>query len=278
MTRAMGLPGMKESYVEAGGSRLRVFAGGEGPPLLLVHGLSGSAANFVELAPRLSPSFRLLVPDLPGHGGSAPLRGVESLEPFAACLAGLLEREEAGPAAVVGHSLGGVLGVRLALMRPDLVRALVLVSAAGIATASVQARAIVTALGHLRPGRLVAPLRGPLAGSAWFRTLCFQHFFVADAPALSALAVHGLLAGHVEHADVRTAGQALLREDVRGDLDRVACPALVVWGARDTQVPVGDALAYARRLRAPLRVIAGCGHLPIVERPDAVADAVLGFL
>jgi pimeloyl-ACP methyl ester carboxylesterase len=58
----------------------------------------------------------------------------------------------------------------------------------------------------------------------------------------------------------------------------VRCPSLVLWGARDNQLPVGDAFDYARRLRARLRVIADCGHLLIGERPQACADAIADFL
>jgi pimeloyl-ACP methyl ester carboxylesterase len=54
----------------------------------------------------------------------------------------------------------------------------------------------------------------------------------------------------------------------------VRCPALIVHGARDRQVPVRDGFEYARRLGAPLRVIADCGHLLIGERPNAVVDAI----
>ncbi len=56
------------------------------------------------------------------------------------------------------------------------------------------------------------------------------------------------------------------------------CPCLVLWGARDAMVPVADGFEYARRLRAPLRVIASCGHLLIAERPDACLDAIESFL
>ena len=62
---------------------MRYFVGGEGPPLILVHGLGGAAANWTELAPLLVPNHRLLVPDLPGHGGSEALPAVSGLEPFA---------------------------------------------------------------------------------------------------------------------------------------------------------------------------------------------------
>ncbi|MDP9284000.1 MAG: alpha/beta fold hydrolase [Actinomycetota bacterium] len=66
------LPGFQERHHERRGARIRVFAAGEGPPLLLVHGFGGAAWNFDGLAPLL-PGRRLLIPDLPGHGGSSPL-------------------------------------------------------------------------------------------------------------------------------------------------------------------------------------------------------------
>jgi len=68
------------------------------------------------------------------------------------------------------------------------------------------------------------------------------------------------------------------REGRELDLDRVACPCLCLWGADDNWVPLQDGMEYARRLRAPLRSIAGCGHLLIGERPDAVLRAVREFL
>jgi pimeloyl-ACP methyl ester carboxylesterase len=80
------------------------------------------------------------------------------------------------------------------------------------------------------------------------------------------------------HTDVLGAGRALNADDPRQGLDRVTCPVLVLWGGRDRQVPVSDGFEYARRLRAPLRVIADCGHLLISERPDVCARATQEFL
>ena len=86
------------------------------------------------------------------------------------------------------------------------------------------------------------------------------------------------LAGAARHSDTRSAGVALVRSDPRHDLDRVGCPCLCLWGAADNWVPLADGMEYARRLQAPLRVIADCGHLLIGERPDVVLAAVRGFL
>ena len=66
----------------------------------------------------------------------------------------------------------------------------------------------------------------------------------------------------------------MIADDPRRDLHGISCPAVVVWGARDPQLPIEDAFEYARRLGARLRVVADCGHLVIVERPHAVLDAL----
>jgi pimeloyl-ACP methyl ester carboxylesterase len=101
---------------------------------------------------------------------------------------------------------------------------------------------------------------------------------VIDPRGLDPRAAAGFLAGSALHTDIRSAGDALVRSDPRIDLERVTSPAVVVHGARDVQVPMRDAFEYARRLRAPLRTIADCGHLLIGERPEAVVDAVFMFL
>ena len=87
-----------------------------------------------------------------------------------------------------------------------------------------------------------------------------------------------MLAGQVLHTDTGSAWRALRDDDPREELERVTCPALVLWGAEDVQLPLDDAFEYARRLRAPLRTIAACGHLLIGERPEPCADAIESFL
>ncbi|HEY6055462.1 MAG TPA: alpha/beta hydrolase, partial [Gaiellaceae bacterium] len=162
--------------------------------------------------------------------------------------------------------------------RPGLVRAVVLASAAGISTASRVAEVFLTTTSLLKPGRRVAAFAGRIARSPRLRALTFDGLSTSDGAALSERATLGFLSGSLLYTDIASAGRALAREDVRLDLERVSCPALVLWGARDKQVAIDDGFEYARRLRAPLRVIADCGHLLVGERPDACADAVERFL
>lgn len=257
---------------------VRYLAAGSGPPVVLVHGLGGAAGNWLRVAPGLARSHRVIVPDLPGHGGSVPLSSAPDLDPFAASVLAVLEAEEALPAVWVGHSLGGLVGLRAAALRPAAVRGIVLAAAAGISSASRIGEVTVTLLGRARPGKAVAPHRRRVAHSRVGRTLTFGWWAVADPAALDPETAEAFLAGPAEHTDTLTAGKALVASDPRRDLERVACPCLCLWGACDNWVPLQDGFEYARRLRAPLRVIADCGHLLIGERPDAVIAAIRDFV
>src|SRR3954470_17457363 len=138
----MSIPGFEERFAEAKACRLRYLVGGraDGEPVVLVHGLGGCAANWVDVAPRLAQHYRVLVPELPGHGLSSPLPAVPNLSVFAERVAVVAEREDMLPAALVGHSLGGVVAIRMALRRPDHVSALVLAASAGISSTTRRAR------------------------------------------------------------------------------------------------------------------------------------------
>jgi pimeloyl-ACP methyl ester carboxylesterase len=269
------LVGFTARYTSARGARLRWFEGGVGPTVTLVHGFGGAASNWTLVAPALAQHSRVLVPELPGHGGSSALPApIETLDPYADRLALLLQ----GPSVVVGHSLGAVVALRLASRHPNLVRGLVLAGPSGIGSGTRRSKRALTLVSLLKPGKRISPLRRSFAESPFLRRVAFGCVGVADPRALDPAAVEGFLAGSGLHTGVRAAGDALVRTNPRIDLDRINCPALVLHGARDAQVPLRDGVEYARRLGAPLRVIADCGHLLIGERPGAVVDAVLDVL
>jgi pimeloyl-ACP methyl ester carboxylesterase len=272
------IEGFEERAFQHGGTRIRYLAGGSGPPLVLVHGLGGAAANWRLVAPAFAARRRVLVPELPGHGGSAPLSGAPSLDPFAEALLALVEAEEAFPAPWVGHSLGGLVALRAAALRPDAVTGIVLAAAAGISSASRAGRVTVTLIGVARPGKMLGRRRRQVARSRIGRTLAFGWWGVADPAALDPEMAEAFLAGPTRHTDTLTAGKALIVSDPREDLHAVACPVLCLWGTNDNWVPLADGMEYARRLRAPLRTIADCGHLLIGERPDAVLRAIDEFV
>lgn len=253
---------------------VRYYVGGEGQPLLLIHGLAGATGNWIEVLPDLLERYRVIAVDLPGHAGSGSLPRGASTADFAAVVAAVLELEASGPAVVVGHSFGGLVALRLSHSRPELVRGLLLVAPAGIATHMRAVGVLLLLSTTVRPGRLVALFRHRYAERSWYRRAVFRPWFVSDAVALTPRATLGLLDSQREHADTKTAARAMVADDPRRDLRAISCPAVVLWGARDAQLPVDDAFEYARRLGAKLRLVADCGHLVIVERPAAVLDAL----
>jgi pimeloyl-ACP methyl ester carboxylesterase len=272
------LKGFEQRELEWRGTRLGYAVGGDGPPLVLVHGLGGTIENWRALAPSLAARHRVLVPDLPGHGGSGLLDEAPHVDALAEAVLAVAKAEGVGEAVWVGHSLGGVVALRAAALRPDAVRGLVLAAAAGIGSASRAAHITLAVLGAARPGRLIAPYRNSLSRSRLGRRATFGWWGAADPAALEPELAEAFLVGPARHTDTRQAGRALLASDPRTELDRVRCPCVCLWGASDNWVRLEDGMEYARRLRAPLRTIAGCGHLLIGERPDACLAAIERFV
>ena len=261
-----------------GATRLVYAVGGDGPPLVLVHGLGGTIENWRSLAPALTRRHRVLVPDLPGHGRSAPLSEARDVDALAVAVFAIADAEEIGHAVWVGHSLGGVVALRAAVRRPEAVRGVVLAASAGIGSTSRAAQVTLTLLGVTKPGRLIAPHRQAWSRSRLGRRTAFGWWGVADPDGLEPEMAEAFLVGPAHHTDTNQAGRALVVTDPRPELDRIICPCLCLWGASDNWVRLEDGMEYARRLRAPLRTIAGCGHLLIGERPDACLVAIQDFV
>lgn len=263
---------------EIDGIRTRYWLGGEGPPLVLVHGLGGAGFNFADLAPLLARRHRVLVLDLPGHGGTEPLPRVERLSDLAAHVAAVGEHEAMSPAVVLGYSMGGLVALRLAAERPEAVASLVLVAPAGIVSTTRRARLWLGLVSALRPARAVARFRSLIARRPNLRAPVFGYWGAVEPRRLSPEAVVGFLEAQPDHTDVRGVARVLLHDDPRPDLAGIRCPTLLVWGARDNLIPLEDGFEYARRLRCPLRVVPAAGHLVVGERPGECAVLVEQFL
>jgi pimeloyl-ACP methyl ester carboxylesterase len=278
VSEATLLRGFEPRVADVDGVRTRYFVGGEGPPLVVVHGLGGAAVNFTLLAPLLARHHRVLIPDLPGHGRTEPLERADDLTAYADHVAALAESESMFPAPLVGYSMGGVIALRLAVSRPKSVTGLALVAAAGIVSVTRRAEIWLAVTGALRPAQVMTRFRGTFARRPRLRWVPFGLWGAVDPPALAPEGVLGFLEGPSQHTDVGMAGRALLKDDPRPDLDHVRCPVLLLWGSRDRLVPLMDGFEYARRLRAPIRTLPAAGHLLVGEQPHACAEILEGFL
>ena len=275
------LNGFEDRELVVDGARLRYAVSGpraSSTPLVLVHGLGGMAEIWRAMAPALAQRHRVLVPDLPGHGLSEALPEARHLEAFADVVCALADAEELERAVWIGHSLGGTVSLRAAVRRPDAVRGVVLAAAAGVGSFARLDRVLLTLMGVVEPGKAIAPHRRAWANSSLGRRVAFGWWGVGDAVALEPAMAEAFLAGPAFHTKTRQAGRALLRTDPLAELERITCPVLCLWGASDKWVKLDDGIEYARRLGAPLRTIAGCGHLLIGERPEICLAAIEDFV
>lgn len=251
------------------GRRVRCRVSGDGPPVVLLHGIGRTLDDFADQHQGLARDHRVVSMDLPGHGGSAPLDGPHTLPALALSVAEVLDAVGVtGPARLVGNSLGGALAMRVAVDDPTRAASLVLVNSAGFGKEVTFALRLLA----LPFARL---LLRPHPGIAWRteRAIFHDPAYVTEARVATALA-----AARQPHAArvmlelVRGLGTWRgVSERWRAELlDAVAAlglPTLVVWGERDLILPVRHlANARARFPQARTHLFAECGHMPQIEQ------------
>jgi 3-oxoadipate enol-lactonase len=242
---------------------------GPGDPVLLLHGIGGSADSFTDQFAALSAGHRVVAWDAPGYARSADPETAPGMAGYAAAAAALLRERGAAPAHVVGVSWGGVIATRLALDHPEVVRSLVLVdSTRGSGRTAEQATAM---------RRRAAELAD--VGAAAFAQARAPKLVSAEAPKELAERVATAMARSIRLPGYAYAAASMAETDHSDVLGRLSVPTLVIAGDRDVVTGVAESQAIAADIPgARLRVIEGAGHLSNVERPDEFNRLVLEFL
>lgn len=263
--------------VIAGPHRWHVQIMGDGPDLLLLHGAGGASHSFRGLVPLLASRFRLIVPDLPGHGHNRPGRRDRfGLDPMAEDLGHLCDALGAVPAAVVGHSAGAALALRLAELRP--LRAVAGLNAA-LGTFDGVAGVLFPLIARaLRAAPFVPQVFARLTGT----TSRVAALLASTGSSLDAEGVelYRRLVARPEHVEGALAMMAAWRlEGLLARLPRIAVPVLLVAGAADRTVPPAVSARAAGRLpQAECRTLPGLGHLMHEEAPDRIAPMLRDWL
>jgi pimeloyl-ACP methyl ester carboxylesterase len=246
---------------------------GSGDPLLLVHGLGTNRGVWRAATSELDGTWRVLSPDLPGFGESAPVEGGFRLDDAADAVAALASERGGGPVDLVGHSLGGAVTIRLARRHPELVRRLVLFAPAGLAP---RPGLLATALSTWAPPCLAARrlIGRPFAGVPMARRAVLFGA-VHDARRLSSEDARELLNASRGARSLRPAARAAIVADLREELGALDCPLGLLWGERDLVVParVREELEL-RRSDLPVETIPGAGHVAQAERPSEFVAAL----
>ena len=270
-----------QRWVPVEGRSVNAIDLGAGPPVVLVHGLSGNWQNWLPVLPALAErGHRGIAFDLPGFGHSQmPERDITIPRYGLAVDAVLDALGVEGPAAVVGSSMGGLIAAELAIARPQRVERLVLVSAAALWNEQLRARPLVAA-------SKVSRFYAPLLASGWeviahlprLRHEVLRAAGIRNPSRISAPLACELLSGTGKPGFI-DALQALYDYRIRDRLPEIACPALIVWGTADPVVPLRHAFEFQRLIpRSRVAVFPGAGHAPMLELPERFNRALLDFL
>ena len=250
---------------------------------LLVHGWSSSWYAMLPTLELLRHQFHCIAVDLPGFGQSAPLNQPVSIRAYTDLLAELIKQVTNQPVVIVGHSMGGMIGVTLARYYPELVDRLVLLCPTITGKLSRLMNSVVYPVSLLeRSGLgslLVAGAEGLFVG---LTDLIMRPVSFAENSHLTEPVYHRL------RADARRRGQGRVRaecfhamreHDLRAELRHLNTPALVIWGAEDNTVPLRDASVIAEEWAdADLRILPNAGHWPQFERPMRTMQLITSFL
>ncbi len=278
-----GSDGLEPRELTVHGHRVSYRTAGSGPVLLLLHGVTDSSQTWAPVTPSLARHFTLVAPDLLGHGDSATPRGDYSLGAHANGVRDLQTALGHQRVTVVGHSLGGGIAMQFAYQFPERCERLVLVSSGGLgrevhlllrAAALPGADYVLPLLSSrhvVRVGRGV----GAVLGRVRLRP---SGAIDALARGWAALDNQGSRQAflHTVRAVIEPAGQRVNAGD-RLYL-AAALPTLIVWGERDSIIPLEHGrAAHAAMPRSRFVVFPGAGHMPHVDDPERFAAVLTEF-
>ena len=266
-----GIP-VAERRLDLAGVSTSLFQGGEGVPIVLLHGQGGFAAHWAQVIPHLVPTHHVVAPDLPGLGESVVQANRLDASGAVDWLDALIEQACAQPPTLVGISLGGALAARFAVKHGDRVDQIVLVNSGSLG------RALPT------PGALVALMRyGMRQSEANFDRLI--RYVVVD-PERARAEWGNRWAALAEYDMDRTAQRSVRAADSRllrrlnmprippDQLRSISVPVALIWSRNDRITRFRIAEETSERFGWPLYPIEDCGHFAIGERPDTFVETL----
>jgi pimeloyl-ACP methyl ester carboxylesterase len=268
--------------------------GGDGPTILLLHGLAGSAENWAAVGPGLTAAGHVVAVDLLGCGDTPPAGRAINVDHNAALVARVIAELGDGPATVIGHSMGGLVAMRTAVDYPEFVDRVVLVDPA-----------LPLDLRDLPDGEVFVKLLGPLIpflgpAAVWLyragrtprqeveETLRMNCFDIDTVPSAARDSIvddvarrrqQGWAVRSFVDSDRSIASYVLRPSRMRDLIHRVTQPVLLVHGTEDRLVSAGSARwAATQRPDWHFVELDGIGHIPMIEAPDAFVALVVDWL
>jgi pimeloyl-ACP methyl ester carboxylesterase len=283
-TEAAGAGSIRSEELTLHGHRVTYQIGGDGPVLVLVHGIAGSSATWDDVLPRLAERHTVIAPDLLGHGQSAKPRGDYSLGAYASGLRDVLAALGVERATFVGHSLGGGVAMQFAYQFPERLERLALVASGGLGReVSLLLRSVA-----LPGAEYVLPLlcASPMRQASGLLSRAVRAIGLRPGPDVEeiALAFASFADTDARQAFVQTARSIIDLDGQRVDArDRLylasEVPTLLVWGERDRIIPVAHGREAHELIEGSrLEVFGGAGHFPHRDDPDRFVRTIADFV
>ena len=259
--------------------RISTLAAGEGDPVVCVHGLGATKASFLPTVAALADRHRVLALDLPGFGDSdKPLTAAYDAPYFADCVAALLDELGIERAHLIGNSMGGRVVIEFALMHPERVKKVAMLS---------------PALAWLRDRRWHWLLRAPLPLLGLVQPAprvitepIVRNLVPGGKDGWSAAGVDEFLRSFLTprgRVAFYEAARNIYLDEPHGErglwtrLAAISCESLFIWGRQDRLVPIGFRKHVERALPAARHLELDCGHVPQLEAPRQTHNAIVEF-
>jgi pimeloyl-ACP methyl ester carboxylesterase len=255
----------REQILTVGGVDVHAWVGGQGEPLLVLHGAGGNR-GFTRALASLAERYTVWAPTHPGFGRSGDADWMEGIDDLARFYLWFLDAAGLDRPHVLGHSIGGWTAAEMAVMSPGSLGRLVLVAPAGLKPESGE----ILDIFYLPPPKLFElTVHDPATIPEWDAL-----FATPPTPAEQEIAVRN------REMTARLTWKPYMHNPrLPHFLPRVGNRTLVVWGREDRIVPIVCGEQYRRLLpAATLTVLERCGHLPPIEHPDTFATLTLDFL
>ncbi len=265
--------GLRLRCAQVPGFSMPYLDGGQGEPLVLVHGFGADKDNFTRIARLLTPRLRVIAPDLPGFGEATREPAARyHIDAQVERLRAFIDQLGLGAVHLGGSSMGGFIAAQFAATHPDAVRSLWLLDAAGAA----MARDTELINRYVATGEMPLLVRraadyGALLAAVTYRRPLLPH-------SLRLALGRRAAADYALHSRIfREIGVESPPLDER--YAAIRAPTLIVWGREDRILnPAAGEFMRARVPRSRLRLMDATGHLPMIERPAATAADLLAFL
>jgi abhydrolase domain-containing protein 6 len=266
-----GLAGLQEKSVQVGDHRIAYLEGGAGPDVLLIHGFGADKDNWDRFAKRLTGSYRVIAPDVPGFGDSSKIRGakydqqtqVKRMHEFARAV-GLKKFH------IAGNSMGGLISGLYAASYPDDVLTLGLFDPGGVKDREESGIA-----------REFSANRNPLVAKTTEEYDRMLAFMFVDPPLIPFWVKPWLVeqAVRAHEFNLYILPQARPGDQLERVMGKIKAKTLVLWGDSDNIFPVSSAAVLGKGIRnSTVVIMKNCGHVPMLERPAEAAEHYLKLI